>query len=114
MPKVPNSQLLIYQTQDGQTRLEVRLEEETVWLSLKLMAALFQASKQNTSLHLKDIFEEQELVEDSVVKDFLTTAADGKKYTTKLYNPDCIISVGYRIKSHIATRFRQWSTHTDQ
>ena len=104
------SQFLIYQTEDGQTRLEVRLEHESVWLPQKLMADLFQTSKQNISLHLKNIFEEQELVEQAVVKDFLTTAADGKKYTTKHYNLDCIISVGYRVKSHVATRFRQWAT----
>ncbi len=105
------SQLLIYQTEDGNTRLEVRLEDETVWLSQKLMADLFQTSKQNISLHLINIFEEQELAENSVVKDFLTTAADGKKYPTKHYNLDCIISVGYRIKSLTATRFRQWATN---
>ena len=75
------------------------------------MADLFQTSKQNISLHLINIFEEQELAENSVVKDFLTTAADGKKYPTKLYNLDCIISVGYRIKSLTATRFRQWATN---
>lgn len=106
----PNSQFLIYQTEGGQTRLEVRLEDESVWLSQKMMAELFQTSKQNISLHLNNIFSEQELEEHSVVKDFLTTAADGKRYRTKHYNLDCIISVGYRIKSHIATRFRQWAT----
>lgn len=106
----PSSQLLIYQTEDGHTRLEVRLEDETVWLSQKLMADLFQTSKQNVSLHLINIFEEQELAENSVVKDFLTTASDGKNYATKHYNLDCIISVGYRIKSRTATRFRQWAT----
>jgi len=106
----PTSQLLIYQTEDGNTRLEVRLEDETVWLPQKLMADLFQTSKQNISLHLINIFEEQELIESAVVKDFLTTAADGKNYSTKHYNLDCIISVGYRVKSHTATRFRQWAT----
>jgi len=106
----PNSQLIIYQTEDGHTRLEVRLEDESVWLTQRLMANLFQTSKQNISLHLKNILEEQELVEDSVVKESLTTAADGKGYVTKFYNLDCIISVGYRVKSHTATRFRQWAT----
>ncbi len=105
-----NSQLLIYQTEDGATRLEVRLADETVWLSQKLMADLFQTSKQNISLHLINIFDDQELTEISVVKDFLTTAADGKKYSTKHYNLDCIISIGYRVKSLTATRFRQWAT----
>lgn len=110
MPNHPTSLFLIYQTEDGKTRLEVLLENETVWLSQKLMADLFQTTKQNISLHLKNIFDEQELVEKSVVKDFLTTAADGKKYTTKHYNLDCIISVGYRVQSLTATRFRQWAT----
>ncbi len=107
----PDSQIIIYQMEGGQTRLEVRLKDETVWLSQKLMAELFQTSKQNISLHLKNIFEEQELVVETVVKDFLTTATDGKNYSTKFYNLDCIISVGYRIKSHTATRFRQWATN---
>ena len=74
------------------------------------MADLFQTTKQNISLHIKNIFEEQELLASSVVKEYLTTAADGKQYKTSYYNLDMIISVGYRIKSHIATRFRQWAT----
>jgi len=110
MTEQADSQLIIYQTEDGNTRLEVRLDNETVWLSQKLMANLFQTSKQNISLHINNIFEEQELTEEAVVKDFLTTASDKKKYKTKYYNLDCIISVGYRIKSHTATRFRQWAT----
>ncbi len=110
MTDKPKSQIIIYQTEDGQTRLEVRMEDESVWLSQKLMADLFQTSKQNISLHLKNIFGEQELTEDSAVKDFLTTAPDGKNYSTKYYNLDCIISVGYRIQSLTATRFRQWAT----
>ncbi len=110
LPVKPKSQILIYQTDNGETRLEVRLAEETVWLTQKGMAELFQTSKQNISLHLKNVFKEKELEEDSVVKEFLTTAADGKKYSTKFYNLDAIISVGYRIKSKIATRFRQWAT----
>lgn len=105
-----DSQILIYQTESGKTKIEVRLEGETLWLTQKLMAELFQTTKQNTSLHLQNIFTEGELSEDSVVKEFLTTAADGKKYRTKFYNLDAIISVGYRIKSHVATRFRQWAT----
>jgi len=74
------------------------------------MVELFQTTKQNISLHIKNIFDEGELSEDSVVKDFLTTAADGKSYKTKYYNLDMIISVGYRIKSKVATHFRQWAT----
>ena len=104
------SQIVIYQTEDGQTRLDVRFQDETVWLTQKLMAELFQTTKQNIGQHLKNIFAEQELSENSVVKNFFTTAADSKDYQTKHYNLDAIISVGYRIKSHVATRFRQWAT----
>jgi hypothetical protein len=104
------SELLIYQTGDGATRLEVRLENETVWLTQLQMAELFQTTKQNVSLHVKNIFDEGELVPGSVVKESLTTAADGKKYLTSLYNLDVIISAGYRVKSHRGTQFRQWAT----
>lgn len=104
------SQMLIYQAEDGQTKIEVQLQDETVWLAQKHMAELFQTSKQNIGQHLKNIFEEGELEESSVVKKFFTTAADGKKYQTSFYSLDAIISVGYRIKSHVATRFRQWAT----
>ena len=107
----PNpSQLIIYQTQDGKTRLEVRLDRETVWLTQNQMADLFQTTKQNVSLHVKNIFSEGELHEESVVKDFLTTASDGKNYQTRHYNLDVIISVGYRVKSHRGTQFRIWAT----
>lgn len=106
----PTSQILIYQSEDGQTKIEVQLQDETVWLSQKHMAELFQTSKQNIGQHLRNIFEEGELNEKSVVKKFFTTAADGKKYRTAFYSLDAIISVGYRIKSHVATRFRQWAT----
>lgn len=104
------SQFVIYQSEDGQTKLDVRFVDETVWLSQAMMADLFQTSKQNIGQHLKNIFAEQELDENSVVKDFFTTAADGKNYRTKHYNLDAIISVGYRVQSHTATRFRQWAT----
>ena len=105
-----NSQIIIYQTEKGQTKLDVRLENETVWLTQKLMAELFQTTVANINIHLKNIFEEGELDTNSVIKDYLITAADGKKYQTKFYNLDAIISVGYRIKSNVATRFRQWAT----
>ncbi len=105
-----SSQLIIYQTETGETKLEVRLENETVWLNQRLMAELFQTTVPNINMHLKNIFEEGELMADSVIKDFLITAADGKNYRTKFYNLDAIISVGYRIKSTVATRFRQWAT----
>lgn len=104
------SQLVIYQTEEGSTKLDVRFQDETVWLTQKLMAELFQTSKQNIGQHLQNIFNEGELSENSVVKDFFTTGADGKNYRTKHYNLDAIISVGYRVQSHTATRFRQWAT----
>jgi len=103
-------EILIYQTEGGQTKIEVRLEGETLWLNQAGLAELYQTTKQNISLHIQNLYDEGELSEESVVKEYLTTAADGKKYRTKHYNIDMIISVGYRIKSHIATRFRQWAT----
>ena len=109
----PNSgkgQFLVYEAEDGRVKIDVRLEGETVWLTQQLMADLFQTTKQNVGQHLKNIFSEGELSEDSVVKKFFITAADGKKYRTNFYNLDVIISVGYRIKSHVATRFRIWAT----
>ncbi len=105
-----SSQFIIYQDEAGQTKLEVRFIDETVWLTQNLMAQLFNSSKQNIGKHLQNIFLEQELNQNSVVKDFFTTAADGKQYRTKHYNLDAIISVGYRVQSHTATRFRQWAT----
>jgi len=106
----PESQLLLYQTEDGKTRLEVRLENETVWLTQNQMAELFQTSIPNVSMHIRNVFAEGELQPGSVVKEFLTTAADGKNYQTKFYNLDVIISVGYRVKSHRGTQFRIWAT----
>jgi hypothetical protein len=109
--KLPaKGQFLVYMAEDGRTKLEVRLENETVWLTQQHMADLFQTSKQNVGQHLKKIFEEGELSENSVVKNFFTTAADGKDYRTNFYNLDAIISVGYRVKSAVATRFRMWAT----
>ena len=101
-------EIILYQP-DNEVRLEVRLEEETVWLTQAQMAELFQTSKQNVSLHTNNIFKEKELSPDSVVKESLTTAADGKKYRVKYYNLDVIISVGYRVKSIRGTQFRQWA-----
>ena len=106
----PASQILIYLSEDGKTRIEVQLQDETVWLTQKHMAELFQTTKQNIGQHLRNIFVEGELDEGSVVKKFFTTAPDGKRYQTAFYSLDAIISVGYRIKSHVATRFRQWAT----
>ena len=110
MKNGPQSQVLLYQTSDGATRLEVRLENETVWLTQNQMAELFQTSIPNVSMHIRNVFAEGELQPGSVVKEFLTTAADGKNYQTKFYNLDVIISVGYRVKSHRGTQFRIWAT----
>lgn len=104
------SDILIYQTTDGSTKIQVQLNDNTVWLTQADMAELFQTTKQNISLHIKNIFEEGELEEHSVVKEYLTTAADGKNYRTKFYNLDVIISVGYRVKSLRGTQFRIWAT----
>ncbi len=94
---------------DETIRLEVRVEDETVWLTQQQMAELFLTTKQNVSLHVNNIFREDELTENSVVKESLTTARDGKRYKTKVYNLDVIISVGYRVKSKRGTKFRQWA-----
>jgi len=108
--EIKKSQIIIYKTEDGQTKIEVRFENETVWLTQNALAELFQTTKQNISQHIKNIIDDGELQQNSAVKDFLTTAADGKNYTTNYYNLDLIISVGYRVKSFIATAFRQWAT----
>lgn len=105
------NQIIIYKTEDGVTKIDVRLENETVWLSQMQMAELFQTTKQNISLHISNIFKEGELEENQVVKDFLTTASDGKNYHTKFYNLDVIISVGYRVKSLRGTQFRIWANN---
>ncbi|SHI82338.1 Fic/DOC family protein [Hymenobacter daecheongensis DSM 21074] len=102
--------ILLYQLPNGQTQLQVQLQDETVWLTQAQMAELFDTTKQNVSLHARNAFREGELVEAAVVKDSLTTAADGKKYRVKHYNLDVIISVGYRVKSLRGTHFRQWAT----
>ena len=105
-----SSQIILYQTEDGKTRVEVRFEHENVWLTQKLMAELFGTTKQNISLHLQNIFKDKELSHDSVVKDFLTTATDGKKYNTKMYSLEAVVAVGYRVNSERGTLFRQWAT----
>ena len=102
--------LLFYQTEDGRQRIEVRLEEETVWLTQRLMSELFQTTPENITIHLKNIFSEGELDSNSVTKESLVTARDGKNYRTKLYRLEAIIAVGYRIQSHRGTQFRQWAT----
>lgn len=104
------NQIMIYQTADNQTQIEVQFEQDTVWLTQQQMGVLFNQTKQNISLHIGNCFKEGELTKNSVVKDSLTTASDGKKYKTKYYNLDVTISVGYRVKSKQGTRFRIWVT----
>ena len=103
-------EIVLYQTEDGKTSLEVQLQEDSVWLTQAQMVELFGKTKQNVSLHIRNIFKEGELAEESVVKESLTTARDGKEYKTKYYNLDVVISVGYRIKSLRGTQFRIWAT----
>lgn len=102
-PPSPGGQFIVYKTEDGLLKIDVRFEGETVWLTQQHIAELFQTTKQNVGQHLKSIFAEGELAQTSVVKDSFTTAADGKNYATRFYNLDAIISVGYRIKSAVAT-----------
>ena len=108
MDPTKENEIIIYQP-DENLALDVRVEGETVWLTQAQMVELFLTSKQNISLHINNIFKEGELDSESVVKDYLTTATDGKKYRTKYYNLDVIISVGYRVKSLRGTQFRQWA-----
>ena len=102
--------IIIYQTDDGETQIDVKFEDETIWLTQAQLCELYQTSKANVSEHIKNIFSEGELDEDSVVRKFRTTADDGKSYMMAYYNLDMIISLGYRIKSRIATHFRRWAT----
>lgn len=104
-------EIIIYQTDDGLTKINVNMQEETVWLSLDQMAELFQRDKSTISRHIKKIFEEGELQRNSVVANFATTAADGKVYNVDYYNLDVIISVGYRVKSQRGVQFRIWATN---
>jgi hypothetical protein len=105
-----DTELIMYRSEDGAIKIDVRMEDETVWLSQAQMVELFQSSKPNISEHIKNIFVEGELIEGSVVRNFRTTAADGKGYNVKHYNLDVIISVGYRVKSLRGTQFRIWAT----
>lgn len=114
MDNIPmrSGEILLYDNGESKEFISVVFQDETFWLTQKAMTELFDTSKQNISLHLKNCFEEDELDEKAVVKEFLTTAADGKNYRTKYYNLDAIIAVGYRVNSKKATRFRQWATKT--
>jgi len=108
-----NSDIVIYQSEDGLTKIDVKIENDTVWLSQQQMAELYNTTKQNISSHIKNIFEEQELESNSTVKEFLTVQTEGNRHVernVKYYNLDMIISLGYRIKSKVATNFRKWAT----
>jgi len=105
------AEFLIFTGQAGEKSIEARYEDETIWLTQKLMATLFEVTVPTINEHLKNIFASGELAQDSAIRKFRITAADGKKYSTKLYNLDAIISVGYRVNSVRATQFRQWATH---
>jgi len=102
-------QVVIYQSEDGRTKLDVRLEDQTVWLSQKQLTELFGKAKGTISEHIKHIFEDRELEEDSVVRLFRTTAADGKQYEVAHYNLDMVLALGFRVRSPVAVRFRQWA-----
>jgi hypothetical protein len=104
------SQILLYRAEDGKTQIQVKLQDETVWLTQAQMAELFQKNVRTINEHIKNIFKEGELEENSVIRNFRITAADGKQYDTNFYNLDVIISVGYRVKSHRGTQFRIWAT----
>ena len=108
IPIEEKGEIVLYQPDDN-VRLEVRLQDDTVWLTQQQMTELFKTTRNNITLHIGNIFKEGELEVNSVRKESLLTAADGKKYRTKFYNLDVIISVGYRVKSQVGTRFRQWA-----
>jgi hypothetical protein len=106
----PETELLLYQTEDGRSCVQVRLEGETVWMTQRLMAELFQVSVPTINEHLKNIFQEGELVEEAVIRKFRITAEDGKEYLTNHYNLEAILAIGYRVRSLRGTQFRKWAT----
>ena len=111
--KSDNSEIVIYQTQDGVAKISVRIEGETLWLTQAQMAELFQTTKQNISLHISNAFKEAELEPSTTVKEYLTVQNEGTREVSRKvqhYNLDVIISVGYRVKSMRGTQFRQWAT----
>ncbi len=109
-PMPGSGEFLFYQSDDGRIRLQVRLEDESVWLTQAQLSELFQRERSVVTKHIRNIFEEGELVEQAVCANFARTAADGKTYQTVYYNLDVIISVGYRVKSQRGTQFRIWAT----
>ena len=104
--------IVIYKTQDGLTKINVKFEDETVWLTQAQLVELYQTSKSNISEHIKHIFEEGELDENSTVRNFRTVVSNGKTYNIKYYNLEMIIAIGYRVRSNIGTNFRKWATNT--
>ena len=104
------NELLIYEDQDGVTKIEAKYVEDNIWLTQNQLAEIYKTTKQNISLHINNILKDKELDENSVVKNSLTTASDGKKYNTKIYSLDMIIALGYRVQSEVAVRFRIWAT----
>jgi len=112
-PVPVTGEFLLYTSPDGQVRIEIRMQGETVWLNQKQLAELFQTSIPNINMHIKNIFDERELTPEATIQDFLTVQKEGNREVQRnltCYNLDLIISVGYRIKSHVATHFRQWAT----
>ena len=108
--ETPKSEIILYQTEDGRTRIQCRFENETIWLTQKLMADLFQKDVRTINEHIQNVFAEAELAPDSVIRKFRITAADGKTYDTQHYSLEMILAVGYRVKSPRGTQFRQWAT----
>jgi len=111
LPEKSNSQILIYQTEGGKTKIEVRLENETVWLTQKLMSELFQVTIPTINEHIKNIYNEAELGSEATIREFRIVQKEGKRKVSRaidFYNLDMIISIGYRVKSRVATHFRQW------
>ncbi len=108
--ETPKSEIVLYQTEDGRTRIQCRFENETIWLTQKLMADLFQKDVRTINEHIQNVFAEAELAPDSVIRKFRITAADGKTYDTQHYSLEMILAVGYRVKSPRGTQFRQWAT----
>jgi len=104
-----NGELILYRTDDGRTEIHLRAVDSTVWLTQAEIARLFESSKQNISLHIRKIFADGELTEEAVVKFYLTTASDGKRYKTMLYNLDLVLAVGFRVRSPRGAQFRRWA-----
>ena len=112
VPSQPERNFLFYQTEDGRTQVRVLIDQQTCWMPQAAIAELFEVTKQNVGQHIRNILEENELREDSVVKNYFTTAADGKQYRTKHYNLDMLLAIGYRVRSPRGTQFRRWATGT--